>query len=338
MSGSIEMIQLDQVKGFFPDVLWARSIEIDKVVTTKIVESGELGPAYANCPVCDAGKIEKFTVKHGLRVDECLSCGFRFTNPPPTIEQLRMFYNSEAKRIENEIFEATRVVRLPIFKARVELIRQYVKDGALLDVGGAIGIFIDALMDAEAPFNLTVVDLNDDSIGRLRARHPNIEARLGDLFDHRGAYDVITVWDTIEHLRDVNRVASHLFDLLRPGGYLFVSTPNIDGFEHWVGQHRHPQVEPLSHLNYFSLNTLKMLFSRHGFAVLHFLTPNGSLDIVYVERMLRSGEADLGKLGEFLCEKLQRPEVAEDFAKLISKHCLAGNVVMIAQRPTSTSI
>ena len=334
---SIEMVKLDRIDELCPDDLWARSAELDKVITTQIVESGDLDSPFSRCPVCGGASLDKFTVKHGLRIDRCGDCDFRFTNPPPSATKLDIFYNSEAKRIENVIFDATRAVRLPIFERRVELLGQYTGGGTLLDVGGAIGIFIDALKAARAPFMTTVVDLNADAVGKLRARHPDIETINGNVFDHCGAYDVVTLWDTIEHLRDINRAVAHLFGLLKPGGHLFLSTPNVDGFEHWVGQSRHPQVEPISHLNYFSPKTLQLLLTRHGFTVLDFLTPNGSFDIAYVNRILSDGNADLDMLGEFLRQKLQAPEVAEDFAKLISRHRLAGNVVMVAQRLRQTS-
>jgi 2-polyprenyl-3-methyl-5-hydroxy-6-metoxy-1,4-benzoquinol methylase len=335
MSPTIEMVKLGHIDELCPDDLWVRSLEMNKIITAQIVESGQPGASSASCPLCSGGNLELFTVKHGMRIDECDACGFRFTNPPPTADQLRVFYNSAAKTIENIIFEATRAARLPIFDRRVELINRHVVGGTLLDVGGAIGIFVDALMRTHAPFKISVVDLNEDAVNKLRARHPNVEAHHQDVFDHRGQYDVVTLWDTIEHLRDINHTASHLFNLLNPGGYLFISTPNIDSFEHWVGQHRHPQIEPLSHLNYFSSKTLRLLLDRHGFVVLDCLTPNGSFDVAYVNRMLSDGNADLGKIGEFLRDKLQTSEVAEDFAKLISKHRLAGNVVMIAKRPMS---
>jgi SAM-dependent methyltransferase len=334
MSSSIEMVKLDHIDDLCPDDLWDRVVELERAIAAQVAESGKLDATFTRCPLCDGNNIGQYTVKHGLRIDQCYACGFRFTNPPPTTEQLRLFYNSEAKTVENVIFEATRATRLPIFERRVELIKRHITGGALLDVGGATGIFVEALIRARAPFKISVVDLNLDAIEKLRARNPDIDGHHVDVFDHHGTYDAVTLWDTIEHLRDVNRLASHLFSLLKPNGYLFVSTPNIDSFEHWVGQDRHPQVEPLAHLNYFSPKTLQLLLERHDFEVVDFLTPNGSFDIAYVNRMLRGGDADIRMLGGFLREKLQTPEVAEDFAKLISNHRLAGNMVMIAKRPT----
>jgi 2-polyprenyl-3-methyl-5-hydroxy-6-metoxy-1,4-benzoquinol methylase len=334
---SIEMVRLDHIDDLCPDDLWDRILGLTKDISEAVAKSGKLEQTQTACPVCGGAGIDQFTVKHGLRIDRCDGCGFRFTNPPPTTEQLRIFYNSEAKTLENNVFEATRATRLPIFERRVELINHHVGGGTLLDVGGAIGIFVDALMRARAPFKASVVDLNADAIARLRASYPGVETHHEDVFDHRGTYDIVTLWDTIEHLRDINGLASHLLSLLKPGGYLFVSTPNIDSFEHWVGQDRHPQIVPLAHLNYFSPATLKMLLERHGFAIVDIVTPNGNFDIAYVDRMIADRNADLNKLGEFLRAKLRTPEFAADFAKLISNHRLAGNMVMIARRPTAAS-
>jgi 2-polyprenyl-3-methyl-5-hydroxy-6-metoxy-1,4-benzoquinol methylase len=332
----MEMIKLDHIDDLCPEDLRDRSVEMGRLVAVQIAKLGTPEEAFSSCPVCGGAKIGQYTVKHGMRIDQCGTCGFRFINPPLNSEQLRAFYNSEAKSIENAIFETTRATRLPIFDRRVELIKRHAAGGTLLDVGGATGIFVDALVRACAPFTVTIIDLSEDAIKKVLDRHPGVEALHADVLDHRGTYEVVTLWDTIGHLRDVNRVASHLFSLLKPGGFLFISTPNIDSFEHWVGQDRHPQVGPLAGLNYFSPKTLQLLLERHGFTVVDFLTPNGGFDIAYVNRMLNDGDADLHMLGGFLREKLQTPEVAEDFAKLISNHRLAGNMVMIAKRPTTT--
>ena len=190
------------------------------------------------------------------------SCGFRFTNPAPSEKQLNLFYNSKIKQLENIAFESTRASRLPIFERRLNLIRQYLTGGKLLDIGGANGIFIDAIIERARRLRFTVVDLNQDSVAKLRQKYPTVQAIHGDALKHDGSYDVITLWDTIEHLPDVNRVASHLFSLLRPGGFLFLSTPNVHSFEHSVGQYRHPQILPLSHVNYFAPSNLTQLLER----------------------------------------------------------------------------
>lgn len=333
MPKKIEMVKLDHIADLCPDDLWDQVVAATEVATKRALQESIQAPGIAACPICGSPRIASFAIKHGLNIDQCGSCDFRFTNPPPTPTQLEKFYNSEAKDIENLIFYRTRAARTPIFSKRIELIQRYVSSGSLLDVGGAIGIFVGALTEAASRFHVTVVDLNANAITELKRRYPAVAALNQDIFDHRGSYDIVTLWDTIEHLPDVNRTASHLYGLLKPGGRLFLSTPNVASFEHSVGQERHPQVEPLAHVNYFSPNNLQQLLQKHRFVDIDWVTPNGTFDIAYVNRMLQDGTADLAHIGSFLQHHLQSPEFAAGFAELISRSKLAGNVVVHARRP-----
>jgi 2-polyprenyl-3-methyl-5-hydroxy-6-metoxy-1,4-benzoquinol methylase len=328
-----QMVKLSDLDQLSPEDLWRRRAAIHDAVVARVLASGPLAPAITCCPICGSSRLFQFSVKSGLNIDCCASCDFRFTNPPPSAEQLNLYYNSEAKELENLVFERTLPQRVPIFARRVELIMRYCTEGKLLDVGGAIGIFVDALQAARAPFKVTIVDLNADAIARVHNRHPTVTALNESILGHRQSYDVVTLFDTMEHLPDVNRTAGHLFDLIRPGGYLFIAAPNMASFEYSVGMSRHPQVVPIARLSYFSPGNLRHLLERHGFHVIDFVTPNGSFDVAYVKRMLEEGTAELGNLGDFLRSHLQSADFAEDFAQLISRHGLAGNMVMISQRP-----
>jgi SAM-dependent methyltransferase len=336
VSIKLGMVKLDDLSELSPDDLWRRSMALNEQVALRVISTGKLAPVMTACPICNSTRITRFAEKYGLSVDRCDACDFRFTNPPPSAEQLELFYNSEAKQAENLVFERSRATRLPIFERRVELIARYASGGRLLDIGGAIGIFVDALQAAGAPFDVTVVDLNQDAIAKVRERHPQITALNENIFEHRQIYDIVTLWDTIEHLPDINRVAAHLLCLVRPGGHLFLSTPNMASFEHCVGLARHPQVVPIARLNYFSPGNLRQVLERHGFRVIDFLTPNGSFDVAYVKHMIEQGTADPLGLGDFLRRHLQSPGFAEEFAQLISRQGLAGNMVMIAQRPAES--
>jgi 2-polyprenyl-3-methyl-5-hydroxy-6-metoxy-1,4-benzoquinol methylase len=333
MNPTIKMVKIGSIDDLCADDLWNEIRDLQKALVPQIAEMANSNLGLTACPICNQHDISVAVHKDGFRIDQCGSCSFRFTNPAPSEKQLEFFYNSKIKQLENIAFEGTRASRLPIFERRLSLIQQYLAGGKLLDIGGSNGIFIDAIIGARAPFEVTVVDLNRDSVAKLRQKYPTVQAIHGDALKHDGSYDVITLWDTIEHLPDVNRVASHLFSLLRPGGFLFLSTPNVHSFEHSVGQYRHPQILPLSHVNYFAPPNLTRLLERHHFRVVDCLTPNGSFDIAYINRMISDGDADLGQLGGFLKQHLQSSAFADDFAALISKHRLAGNLLMIAERP-----
>lgn len=335
MESKVEMVKIEGVGDLCADDLWNDIATLQGELIPQISKMENANPRLAACPICSQRNLRLAVKKDGFEIDQCDACGFRFTNPPPNEAQLELFYNSKIKQLENLGFERSRAARLPIFERRLDVIRQYVSEGKLLDIGGANGIFVDAMARANAAFEVVVVDLNRDAIIKLRQNYPTVQASLGNALEHTGSYDVVTLWDTIEHLPNVNRVAAHLFNLLKPGGFLFLSTPNVHSFEHSVGQYRHPQILPLSHVNYFAPDTLGRLLHRHGFKIIDCLTPNGTFDIAYVKKMVGDGDAAMDQLGEFLKHHLESPAFADDFATLISKHRLAGNLLMIAERPAT---
>ena len=91
-----------------------------------------------------------------------------------------------------------------------------------------------------------------------------VVASIDDLGDEM--FDVITLWEVIEHLRQPVSVLDNLRKHLRPGGLLTLSTPNTG---HWQAQ-LEPQnwegYRPPSHLVFFTRETLEAALRRAGFA------------------------------------------------------------------------
>jgi 2-polyprenyl-3-methyl-5-hydroxy-6-metoxy-1,4-benzoquinol methylase len=88
-----------------------------------------------------------------------------------------------------------------------------------------------------------------------------------------GLFDCLTMWDVIEHVRDPSNVLLRANEMLKTGGYLLMTTPNIDGilprFSYPIasrfGIWRHP--EPPQHLFQFSERTIRSLCEKSGFHV-----------------------------------------------------------------------
>ena len=100
MSVTPQMVKLSDLDQLSPDDLWRRRAAIHDAVVARVLASGPLAPAITCCPICGSSQLCQFSVKSGLNIDRCASCDFQFTNPPPSAEQLNLYYNSEAKELE----------------------------------------------------------------------------------------------------------------------------------------------------------------------------------------------------------------------------------------------
>lgn len=99
----------------------------------------------------------------------------------------------------------------------------------VLDVGCGEGFFAAALAGAGAV--VTAVDVAQEPLRRARAAHPDLDLRL---IDGEGrwelpdaCFDVVWAGEVIEHVADTAGWLSELRRVLRSGGLLLLSTPNV---------------------------------------------------------------------------------------------------------------
>ena len=91
---------------------------------------------------------------------------------------------------------------------------------------------------------------------------------IGEIFDAPlvdEEFDVVTMWDVLEHVRDPRATLDEVARVTRTGGFLVLSTGNVEGplarrdLEHW------DLMFPPGHLTFFSPQSLEPLLNRAGF-------------------------------------------------------------------------
>ena len=138
--------------------------------------------------------------------------------------------------------------------------------GRLLDVGCGNGHFLAQI----AALGWRAEGVDPDPAGVAAARAAGLRVRQGTLADfddeHAGAFDVVTLSHVIEHLHEPRTELTRIRRLLRPGGLLWIATPNLEGLGHrrygpaWV------HLDPPRHLVLFTRDSLEELLRQTGFA------------------------------------------------------------------------
>jgi SAM-dependent methyltransferase len=215
----------------------------------------------------DVDLVEKFRASGDeLLVDQlvrCNRCDFQYVNP-----RLRgdVILESYAQG-EDPTYVSQLKARERTFAASLdEIERANGGRGRLLDIGTAAGAFVAAAAargwDAEGcEPNRWMADWG--------SKHYGIRIRQGSVFDQRydpATFDVITLWDVIEHTPQPREMLDRCRTLLRPGGILVVNYPDIGS---WIARalgRRWPFLSSV-HLYYFTRGTMRGLLERHGFTV-----------------------------------------------------------------------
>lgn len=99
----------------------------------------------------------------------------------------------------------------------------------LLDIGCSTGLFLDEAR--RAGFEAYGAELSPEAAAFART-HFGLEVHPGDWHDAGyadGSFDVVTLFDTVEHLSDPLGELAAIRRLLKPGGLLLQSAPNTDG-------------------------------------------------------------------------------------------------------------
>ena len=124
-------------------------------------------------------------------------------------------------------------------------------------------------------------------------------------------FDVATMWDVVEHLNNPSSTVDEIFRVLKPGGLIYVLTPNHDSlitlFSHLAYKltlHRFPLerlLYPPVHLYYFTPKTLSGLLHRTGFEIKRVSSaPLHPEKCMVSDKVMRVGASVLDFLAGFL--------------------------------------
>lgn len=147
-------------------------------------------------------------------------------------ESWKMSYPYDLIEVYDEKSRSTRGYRFHYNLRRdyaLAAVRRYAQLGSrVLDVAAAQGNFTLAL--AEAGYRVTWNDLRADLADyvRLKHEHGEVTYAVGNCFDLQfpQTFDAILATEIIEHVAHPDQFISQLQELIRPGGYIIITTPN----------------------------------------------------------------------------------------------------------------
>jgi 2-polyprenyl-3-methyl-5-hydroxy-6-metoxy-1,4-benzoquinol methylase len=240
------------------------------------------------CKICGANNSE---VKYYLKifnVVKCCACSTVFLDFKNKVMDPREVYSANYYQERNEHY-LKNIVADPIhgpenpsvidFREGIKLIESFKHPSRLLDIGCGMGIFL--AMARERGWEVSGVDISDYAIKFAMERF-GIDCFAGYLKDANlpdRYFDVITLWDVLEHFENPLEELKEVKRILNDDGIIIFDTPNVDSlmrlFAHWTykitgGLLKYPvkKLYHQFHLYYFSPKTLRMLLDKAGFEII----------------------------------------------------------------------
>ena len=231
-------------------------------------------PLLDYCPLCLSKEINYFDRDYkGVVIYRCSNCKNKFMNPQYSNEHLKSLYTGYIDTHEMaEIEKNWEQAHLNSHQLHLKSIEEIVCPGKILSFGCGNGKEIQIAL--ERGWHVHGYDIDYKTVEKLQKIY-NAKFYCDDFFNLNlpsNYYDCIYLDQVLEHLKTPSEYLAEFHRLLKPGGVLFIATPNIEsvasrwksllgfiGLKRQYGKH----YDTWHHLIYFSPSALKKLLIKH---------------------------------------------------------------------------
>ena len=250
---------------------------------------------YTACLLCGAREAQPFFALPDSLLGlpgtfflvRCVRCGLVYQNPRPTEAEIGAYYPPEYDPFVPPPWAhpnpVIRAVHLYGLKKRWALVERWAPTRAgkrdILDIGCATGVFLAAGSDR---WRKVGIELSTDAAQYARQTFA-LTVHQGMLEQSPlapNSFDVVTMWDVLEHVHDPVRTLGRIRELLRPRGILVVRVPNLDAWDarlfgrYWAG------LDQPRHLFVPTTASLAQLLGQAGFVELERRCLSGSYGVL----------------------------------------------------------
>lgn len=293
---------------------------VNGLARTRLARSGSDSVEHVRCNLCGAddavvrypstidrgGDWRAFRCTHDgygrhSPIVQCQGCGLVYTDPRPGGDDIVETYQA----VEDPLYVEEREGRVMTFEHHLRPLERLTgpPDGRpLLDVGAYTGIFVG--IAAQHGWDAWGVEPSLWAVKRAKARGLHVVQGTLETADLPEAYfEVVTMWDVVEHLTDPRGTLERAHRLLKPGGLAVIHTIDIESlFARLMGA-RWPWLMEM-HLYYFSRRTLKAMLEGCGFQVLSDKSQGRYLRLGYLMNRMDALMPLVGRPAEWLVTKL----------------------------------
>jgi SAM-dependent methyltransferase len=265
------------------------------------------------CCWCGANEFEIIIQGPDLLLDmpgefqfvKCCNCGLLRQNPYLDWDDLKNYYPDNYASYQPQTSTITSHMhrwdkRYGLWK-RVKIINKYKPSGTWVDIGAGTGRILQEaslwkkwkLLAVEPVKHAAEYIQNNSDIIVINNQFEDLEG-----FENH--FDIVTMWDVIEHLKNPITCLTKVRDILKPGGIFVFSTPNLKSWDrkvfnkYWVGY------DLPRHLHLFPDNLLLQILEDIGFAFNEKKCIAGSHGAFMLDLSFFNKEADSKLITSFL--------------------------------------
>jgi SAM-dependent methyltransferase len=221
------------------------------------------------CAVCGSSSSKPFYAG----ILKCPDCGYVFADLHLSDKDFFELYRRDYFfGDEYSDYVAEKKALQKNFELRLKVLRDFIdpsRHKKLLEVGSAYGFFLEV---AKNHFeSVQGIDITEDGV-RYSRESLNLDVIHADLLQHdfgKQTFDLVCMWDTIEHLREPGLYLARIAALMEKGSLIAITTGDIGSVNAWLKKDKWRLIHPPTHAHYFSRKTLGRMLDDLGFEVIY---------------------------------------------------------------------
>lgn len=288
------------------------------------------------CPACLSSDFLPEIDKWVFEYVRCRDCGTVYVNPRPEFADLMEFYRASpsAKYWVNEFFmPMSEARREKIFRPRAQELDDELPELATAtigDIGAGFGLFAEELAKVWPKAKIFAIEPEPEMVAICREKGVKVlPSAMEEVEGWDESFDLLTAFELFEHLHQPELLFNKARSLLRPGGYLLITTLNFQGFDLQILGAESKMILPPAHLNFFNPYSVKLLLERTGFELVSLTTP-GKLDVNIVENAVREENFSLDGFLRHLLDL--PPEAKAGFQKWLVDNNQSSHMRILARK------
>lgn len=245
-----------------------------------------LVPPMKSCNLCGSSNIQNYAQFNKYSLQKCSSCDLLFTDQD-SIDMKSLYTKDYFDGIHGNFFAdckkdyETRIntsKKLQNFQHVLKKIKETKSSGKFMDIGCATGVFLD--MAQKEGYDVTGVDVSEFACKYATENFgiKTLNGKLEDLQLEEKSFDIITMWDVIEHVPNPHAFLKEVHRILKDDGIIFILTVNDSSLMGWGAEAAYlgtfklvptftRMIHPIHHNYHFKEKNLQQYLEKNGFSI-----------------------------------------------------------------------
>ena len=261
------------------------------------------------CPACRTGQFEKlgynvpdyeYRVSYTPVLIRCINCGLVRHEDIPGYDRLGEFYPDDYLVYNKSFKDASTALysklKNKLYNMRAKKVANLIgPSGNILDVGCANGAFLLS-MKQFGDYNLHGLDIKDTGMDFKDHAIDFKEGHLEELEYPDHFFDAIILDNVLEHVPDPEVFMEKVISILKPGGYIYGTTPNHNSLDRFFFQRYWGGFHMPRHIYLFNAKNLNMFMKNIGISKVNIpISANAADWAVSVQNFMRRNKKRQGR-------------------------------------------